>query len=127
MLLKEAEVRCMGTLITDPLIVAAVPAGTGTHYLGYWITQALKDRYPMAMDWESEPQPWCTAREAISMLRDMASQRGMYEQHFVDPEAERLISERCSRLIRMGPAHLRGILLAMLGPTRGKTVAEVVL
>ncbi|KAJ1187989.1 hypothetical protein NDU88_004754 [Pleurodeles waltl] len=57
----------------------------------------------------------------------MGMQNGVYYQQFLGPDVEPVTAGIRARLIRNAPLHMKGALLALLGPAQGRPVGDVVL
>ena len=127
--LTGEELVKLGTLSRDTLVnqFLRMPNLGATGSLFQWCVEAVYARYPAPMDWEEQPGPWQTIEEAIEQLRGMALQAGIYQQGFQGPESQRLTAGMRARLLKGAPSHMRGPLLALLGPAQGRPVGEVAL
>ncbi|KAJ1141997.1 hypothetical protein NDU88_008325 [Pleurodeles waltl] len=65
--------------------------------------------------------------EANEQLREMGMQNAVYSQKFLGPDVEPVTAGIRARLIRNAPPHMKGALLALLGPAQGGPVGDVVL
>ncbi|KAJ1089386.1 hypothetical protein NDU88_002537 [Pleurodeles waltl] len=92
-----------------------------------WLVEGVKQLYPTAIDVEESWGPWYTISEANEQLREMGMQNAVYSQQFLGPDVEPVTAGIRARLIRNAPPHTKGALLALLGPTQGRPVGDVVL
>ncbi|KAJ1127500.1 hypothetical protein NDU88_005899 [Pleurodeles waltl] len=92
-----------------------------------WLIEGLKQLYPTAMDVEENWGPWHTISDANEQLREMGIENAVYSQHFAGPDVEPVTAGIRARLIRNAPPHMKGALLALLGPAQERPVGEVVL
>ncbi|KAJ1201550.1 hypothetical protein NDU88_005358 [Pleurodeles waltl] len=95
--------------------------------LMFWLIEGVKQLYPTAMDVEENWCPWHTISEANEQLQEMEMQNAVYSQQFEGPDFEPVTAGIRARLIRNAPPHMKGALLALLGPAQGRPVGEVVL
>ncbi|KAJ1178873.1 hypothetical protein NDU88_004115 [Pleurodeles waltl] len=90
-----------------------------------WLMEGVKQLYPTAIDVEESWGPWQTISEANEQLREMGMQNAVYSQQFLGPDVEPVTAGIRTRLIRNAPPHMKGALLALLGPTQGRPVGDV--
>ncbi|KAJ1218365.1 hypothetical protein NDU88_005945 [Pleurodeles waltl] len=92
-----------------------------------WLMEGVKQLYPTAIDVEESWGHWHTISEANEQLREMGMQNAVYSQQFLGPDVESVTAGIRARLIRNAPPHMKGALLALLGPAQGRPVGDVVL
>ncbi|KAJ1143264.1 hypothetical protein NDU88_009575 [Pleurodeles waltl] len=92
-----------------------------------WLMEGVKQLCPTAIDMEERWGPWHTISEANEQLREMGMQSAVYSQQFLGPDIEPVTAGIRARLIRNAPPHMKGALLALLGPAQGRPVGNVVL
>ncbi|XP_032992893.1 Friend virus susceptibility protein 1-like [Lacerta agilis] len=122
------ELIKLGTLTRDTMInqYLRTPNPGAAASLFEWVAHAVRTRYPAIMDWEEQMPLWHTIDEAVEQLRGMAMQTGLYLQGFVRPDVQCFTAEMRARVMKGAPPHMRGPLLALLGPAQGIAVGEVV-
>ncbi|KAJ1100172.1 hypothetical protein NDU88_005259 [Pleurodeles waltl] len=95
-----------------------------------WLMEGVKQLYLTAIDVEESWGPCHTISEANEQLREMGMQNAVYSQQFLGPDVEPVTAVTAgirAQLIRNVPPHMKGALLALLGPTRGRPVGDVML
>ncbi|KAJ1149379.1 hypothetical protein NDU88_002189 [Pleurodeles waltl] len=92
-----------------------------------WLMEGVKQLCPTAIDVEESWGPWHTISEANEQLREMRMQNAVYSQQFLGPDVEPVTAGIRARLIKNAPSHMKGALLALLGPAQGRPVGDVVL
>ncbi|KAJ1115623.1 hypothetical protein NDU88_003845 [Pleurodeles waltl] len=123
--LSPTELLKMGSVTTHAMLGGA--QGQQAFSLMGWLMEGVKQLYPTAIDVEESWGPWHTISEANEQLREMGMQNAVYSQQFLGPNVEPVTAGIRARLIRNAPPHVKGALLALLGPAQGRPVGDVVL
>ncbi|KAJ1099144.1 hypothetical protein NDU88_004248 [Pleurodeles waltl] len=127
--LSPTELLKMGSVTTHAMLGQRLRGAQGQQAFSLmgWLMEGVKQLYPTAIDVEESWGPWHTIPGANEQLREMGMQNAVYSQQFLGPDVEPLTAEIRARLIRNAPPHIRGALLALLGPAQGRPVGDVVL
>ncbi|KAJ1214212.1 hypothetical protein NDU88_001838 [Pleurodeles waltl] len=127
--LSPTELFKMGSVTTHAMLGQRLRGAQGQQAFSLmgWLMEGVKQLYPTAIDVEESWGPWHTISEAKEQLREMGMQNAVYSQQFLGPDVEPVTAGIRARLIRNAPLHMKGALLAVLGPAQGRPVGDVVL
>ncbi|KAJ1127511.1 hypothetical protein NDU88_005910 [Pleurodeles waltl] len=117
----------MGSVTTHAMLGQRLRGAQGHQAFSLmgWLMEGVKQLYPTAIDVEESWGPWHTISEANEQLREMGMQNAVYSKQFLGPDVEPVTAGIRARLIRNAPPHMKGALLALLGPAQGRPVGDV--
>ncbi|KAJ1162952.1 hypothetical protein NDU88_003416 [Pleurodeles waltl] len=127
--LSPTELFKMGSVTTHAMLGQRLRGAQGQQAFSLmgWLMEGVKQLYPTAIDVEESWGPWHTISEENEQLREMGMQNAVYSQQFGGPDVEPMTAGIRAPLIRNAPPHMRGALLALLGPAQGRPMGDVVL
>ncbi|KAJ1143216.1 hypothetical protein NDU88_009527 [Pleurodeles waltl] len=127
--LSPTELLKMGLVTSHAMLGQRLRGAQGQQAFSLmgWLIEEVKQLYPTAIDVEESWDPWHTISEANEQLREMGMQNAVYSQQFLGLDVEPVTAGIRPRLIRNAPPHMKGALLALLGPAKGRPVGDVVL
>ncbi|KAJ1190535.1 hypothetical protein NDU88_007273 [Pleurodeles waltl] len=127
--LSPTELLKMGSVTTHAMLGQRLRGAQGQQAFSLmcWLMEGVKQLYPTAIDVEESWGPWHTISELNKQLREMGMQNTVYSQQFLGPDVEPVTAGIRARLIRNAPSHMKGALLALLGPAQGRPVGDMVL
>ncbi|KAJ1111101.1 hypothetical protein NDU88_008439 [Pleurodeles waltl] len=122
--LSPTELLKMGSTTTHAMLGQRLRGAQGHQAFSLmgWLMEGVKQLYPTAIDVEESWGPWHTISEANEQLREMGMQNAVYSQQFLRPDVEPVTAGIRAQLIRNAPPHMKGALLALLGPAQGDVV-----
>ncbi|KAJ1184161.1 hypothetical protein NDU88_000971 [Pleurodeles waltl] len=126
---SPTELLKMGSVTTHAMLRQRLQGAQGQQDFSLmgWLMEGVKQLYPTATDVDESWGPGHTLSEANEQLREIGMQNAVYSQEFAGPDVEPVTAGIRARLIRNAPPHMKGALLALLGPAQGRPVGDVVL